>query len=134
MNLDSERLDRMQLEGLSTAELVKHALAEARLLAKAEVLHAKKELKEELKAARTSGILLGAGVVLSLLALSALVVALGLALPLGPVLGVSLAGIFFLAVAGVLASAGVKKLPKQPMPHTQARLKADLTLTREALQ
>lgn len=134
MELESERLERRQLESLSTAELIRHAIDEARLLARAEVLHARKELRQELEAARTSGILLGAGGVLGLLGLAALLVAVGLVLPLAQWLGVLLVGVFLVLVAGGLAFAGVKRLPKKPMPHTQERLKTDLARTRETLQ
>lgn len=134
MDLESERLERSQLESLSTAELIRHALAETKLLVKAEVLHAKKELREELKAAKTAGILIGAGAVLALAALPVLFVALGLALPLGEALGVLLVGVALLAVAGLLLFLGVKRLPKKPLPHTQERLKLDYQLTRETLQ
>ncbi|ATB29176.1 phage holin family protein [Melittangium boletus] len=134
MEFESERLERRQLESLSTAELVRHAIEEARLLARAEVLHAKKELKEEITAAKSAGILLGAGAVLALVGLSALLVAAGLALPLAQWLGVLLVGAFLLLVSGGLAWAGNKRLPKQPLPHTQERLKADLVRTKETLQ
>ncbi|MGZ3461121.1 MAG: phage holin family protein [Archangium sp.] len=134
MELESERLERRQLESLSTAELVRHALDEARLLARAEVLHAKKELQEELKAARTAGLLLGAGGVLGLLGLAALFVMVGLALPVAQGLGVLRVGVFLLQLAGGLALAGYKRLPKKPLPHTQERLKTDITRTRETLQ
>lgn len=134
MELESERLERSQLESLSMAELIRHAIEEARLLARAEVLHAKKEMREELKAARTSGILLGAGGVLALVSLAALFVAVGLALPLAKWLGVLLVGVFLLLVGGGLAFAGFKRLPKKPLSHTQERLKTDLERTRETLQ
>lgn len=134
MDLESERLERSQLESLSTAELIRHALAETRLLVKAEVLHAKKELREELKAAKTAGIFLGAGAVLALAALPVLFVALGLALPLGEALGVLLVGVLLLAVGGLLLFLGIKRVPKKPLPHTQERLKMDYQLTRETLQ
>lgn len=134
MELESERLERRQLESLSTAELIRHAIEEARLLARAEVLHAKKELQGELKAAKTAGILLGAGAVLGLVALTALFVAVGLVLPVAEWLGVLLVGVALLLLAGGLAFAGVKRLPKKPLPHTQERLKEDITRTRETLQ
>lgn len=134
MELESERLERGQLESLSTAELIRHAIDEARLLARAEVLHAKKELAEEVKAARVAGILLGAGIVLGLVGVSALFIAVGLALPLAQWLGVLLVGAFLVLLAGGLAFAGVKRLPKKPLLHTQERLKTDLTRTRETLQ
>ncbi|NOK05752.1 MULTISPECIES: phage holin family protein [unclassified Myxococcus] len=134
MDLESERLERSQLEALSTAELIRHALAETRLLVRAEVMHAKKELREELKAARTAGILLGAGAVLALTALAVLFVALGLALPMAQALGVLVVGVVLLAIAGVLLFMGRKRVPKKPLPHTQERLKMDYQLTRETLQ
>jgi uncharacterized membrane protein YqjE len=134
VDLESERLERSQLETLSTAELIKHAFAEAKLLVKAEVLHAKKELREEIKAARTSGILIGAAITLVLCGLAALFVAIGLALPVTDWLGVLLAGVVILLIAGGLAWLGVKKLPRKPLPHTQERLKTDFELARETLQ
>ncbi|MFY0581940.1 phage holin family protein [Cystobacter fuscus] len=134
MEIESERLERRQLESLSTAELIRHAIDEARLLARAEILHAKKELKEEVKAARSAGILLGAGAVLGLVGLAAMLVAVGLALPLAQWLGVLLVGVFLVLVAGGLAFAGKKRLPTQPLPHTQERLKTDVVRTRETLQ
>lgn len=134
MDLESERLERRQLETLSTAELIRHALDESRLLVRAELLHAKKELREELKAARTAGILIGVGAVLSLMALACLFVAAGLALPLGEPWDVLVMGVALLAVSGLLLFLGVKRLPKKPLPHTQERLKMDYQLTRETLQ
>ena len=134
MELESERLERRQLETLTTAELIRHAIEEARLLARAEVLHAKKELQEEVKAARVAGIFLGAGAVLGLVGLTALFIAAGLALPVAQWLGVLLVGVFLVLLAGGLAFAGVKRLPKKPLPLTQERLKTDLTRTRETLQ
>ncbi len=134
VDLESERLERRQLETLSTAELIRHALAETRLLVRAEVMHAKKELREEIKAARTAGILLGAGAVLALTSLAVLFVALGLALPIPHALGVLAVGVVLLAIAGGLLFVGSKRLPKKPLPHTQERLKTDYHLTRETLQ
>lgn len=134
MELESEQLERKQLESLSTAELVRHAIDEARLLARAEVLHAKKELQEELKAARTAGILLGAGGVLGLTGLAVLLVAVGLLLPLTAWVGVGVVGIVLAAIAGLLVTLGFKRLPAKPLLHTQERLKTDITRTREALQ
>ena len=134
MEFESERLERRQLESLSTAELVRHAIDEARLLARAEVLHAKKELKEEIAAAKSAGIFLGAGAVLGLVGLSALLVAVGLALPLAQWLGVLLVGVVLVLVAGGLAWMGSKRLPTKPLAHTQERLKTDIVRTKETLQ
>lgn len=134
MDLESERLERSQLETLSTPELIRHALSETRLLVRAEVLHAKKELKQELQAAKMAGIFLGAGAVLALTSLAVLFVALGLAIPVVAALGVAIVGVVLLALAGLLLFLGSKRLPKKPLGHTQERLKTDLQLTRETLQ
>jgi hypothetical protein len=134
VDLESERLERSQLESLSTAELIRHALAESRLLVKAELLHAKKELRDELKAARTAGIFIGVGAVLSLIALSCLVVGAGLAIPMSEPWNVLVMGVAVLAISGLLLFLGVKRLPKKPLAHTQERLKVDYQLTRETLQ
>jgi Putative Actinobacterial Holin-X, holin superfamily III len=134
VDLESERLERSQLESLSTAELIRHALAESRLLVKAELLHAKKELRDELKAARTAGIFIGVGAVLSLIALSCLFVGAGLAIPMAEPWNVLVMGVAVLAISGLLLFLGVKRLPKKPLAHTQERLKVDYQLTRETLQ
>src|SRR4051812_41419733 len=70
------------LLNLSTPDLVRHALEEAKLYAKAEVLHAKRELQDELKAAKIAGAMFGVAAVLALCGLSVLFVSLALALPM----------------------------------------------------
>jgi hypothetical protein len=47
---------------------------------------------------------------------------------------VLLVAFVLLMVAAVLVLAGYRRLPKQPMAHTQERLKTDFTRTRETLQ
>ncbi len=121
------------LSHLSTPHLIRQAMEEAKLLVKAEVLHAKTELKEELRAAKLAGILLGAGAVLALCALSVLFVALALALPLVPALAAVIVGVVLLAIAGGLAFFGVKQVPRKPLPKTKERVLNDVTLAREQL-
>ena len=116
MELGEQRLDESQLRNMSTVQLVRHAMTEMKLLIRAEVLHARTELKQELKEARNAGILLG--------------VALFLA-PTG--LAVALMAIV-LALAVVLLFLAVQKLPRQPLARTRDRLKLDWMLTREELQ
>lgn len=134
MNSETERLDTEQLRRMSTTDLVRHALEEARLLARAEVLVARQELREELAAAKVSGVLLGAGAVLGVAGLTLLLVAAAVALPLPDWLGTLLVGLVVLGVAALCAGLGAKRLPKKPLPRTQARLRTDLALTRETLQ
>ena len=121
------------LSGLSTPHLVRQALEEAKLLVKAEVLHAKAELREEVRAARTSGILLGAGGVLGLCALAVFFVLVGIALPVTEVGGLAIVGGLCLAVAAVLGLLGYRELPRKPLPRTQERLRQGALVTREQL-
>jgi putative superfamily III holin-X len=131
--VDSERLDEQQLRSMPTSELVRLALEEARLLARAEVLHAKQELKSELKAAKASGILIGAGGAVALCSISVLLVALALLFPIAEPLAVAIVGVAVLVIGVGLALAGVRKLPRKPLPRTQERLKRDMAIARERL-
>lgn len=125
---------KMPEKDLSTNELVRRAMSEARLLAKAELLHAKVELAQEVRAARASGVFLGGGAALALVGLAMLFVAGAgaLALPLwaGALLG---AGVAFV-LAALLAAVGWTKLPKKPMRHTMERMSVDLEELREHLE
>ena len=120
--------------GMSANELVRRAMVEARLLAKAELLHAKVELRQEVRAARFSGVFLGAaaGMVLVGLALLFTAGAAALALPLwaGALLG---AGVAFL-IAATCAAIGWARLPKKPMRHTMERLSLDLEEIRQHIE
>jgi hypothetical protein len=126
-------LDDEQLRTLSTPDLVRHALEEAKLLVKAEVMHAKQELRLEVKQARVSGILGGVGLALALTALSLFFVGIALALPMAEVGALFLVGLIVLAVAGLCGFLAYKKAPRKPLPRTQERLKKDLAITREQL-
>lgn len=118
------------LSGLSTAELIRHAVNEAKLLARAEVLHAKQELKEELRAAKRTVIFGGVAVVAGFTALVLLFVALALAFPLAPSLGAVAVAMCLLLVAGATAFAAYRNAPRKPMLRTQARLKQDVQIAR----
>lgn len=131
--MENERLDEQQLRSMSTSELVRLALGEARLLARAEVLHAKQELKAEVKAAKASAILIGAGAAAALCAVAVLLVALALLFPISEPLAVSLVGGVVLILGAGAALVGVRKLPRKPLPKTQERLKRDLAIARERL-
>lgn len=124
---------RMPEGSLSPNELFRRAVSEARLLAKAELLHAKVELRREVRAARVSGVCLGGGAALALVALAMLFVAgaAALELPLwaSALLGAGVA----LVLAAVLGAIGWAKLPKKPMRHTLERLNVDLEELREQL-
>ena len=134
MELGEQRLDEAQLRNMSTVELVRHAMTEMKLLVRAEVVHARTELKEELREARNAGILLGAALFLAPVGVAIVLMPIVLALPEPRWLAALILGVVVLVVAGVLAVIAVKKLPKHPLARTRDRLKLDWMLTREELQ
>jgi len=134
VELGERRLDEAQLRNLSTVELVRHAVTEMKLLVRAEMLHARAELREELKEARNAGILLGGALFLAPAGLSVALMAIVLGLPGEPWISALVLGLTVLALAGLLALLAVKKLPKSPLARTRDRLKLDWLLTREELQ
>lgn len=133
MERTDQELDASQLRTMKTGELVRHALEETRLLVKAELLHAKQELRDEVKGARTAGILLGITLGLALSALTLLFVALALALPMSEPVAVLVVAAALLVVGGLLGAIAWKRLPKKPLERTQERLKLDLRLAKERL-
>ncbi len=120
--------------GMSTNELVRRAMNEARLLAKAELLHAKVELREEVRAARLSGVFGGSAAALALVGLALLLTAGAdaLAMPLWAGALLVAGGVFILAA--VCAAVAWVKLPKKPMRHTLERLSMDLEELRQQLE
>ncbi len=134
MELGEQRLDEAQLRNMSTVELVRHAMTEMKLLVRAEVIHARAELKDELKEARNAGILLGISIFLAPAGLAIALMAIVFALPVVQWLSALVLGVLVLVAAGLLAFFAVKRLPKQPLARTRDRLKLDWMLTREELQ
>lgn len=116
---------------LSTAQLFRHALEETKLLARAEVEHAKLEMKAELREALTAGIAIGVGAVLGLCGLTLLFMAIVVALPIVEWGAALIVGGALLFIAAISAAIGVRRLPKKPMDRTQQRLKRNVELTRE---
>ena len=126
-----ERQEKRRLKEMSTPELLRHAVDEARLLVRAEVLHARRELQEELAQARRMAGFMGAAGVLALCGLSGLFVALGIALP-GPAgRGVAWVAVVQLVLAVVLAVLGFRAAPKRPLARTRARLRDEADDARE---
>lgn len=120
-----------RLRSLPTAELLRQAISEVKLLAKAEVLHAKQELREELQDAKVAFVLLGVCLGIGLCGLSVLLVGIALALPLSEVAAtLTLAGLLILTAAAC-GAIGYRRLPKKPLQSTQRRLKDDLSMVRE---
>lgn len=123
--------EQQQLHGMTTAALMRQALSEIRLLAKAEVLHARLELQDELREAKSAGILLGCCLGLSFCGLSVGFVALALALPVTKWVAALIVAGVLLAMAAVCGAVGYRRVPRKPLGKTQQRLKEDLAITRE---
>jgi len=119
---------------LATSELLRHAIAEVKLLARAEILHARLEMKRELRLGMRAGILLGVAVTLGLCGLALLFVTLALALPMAAWGGALVVGLGLLIIAAITGAIGAKLLPKKPMERTRSRLMEDVNLTKERLQ
>src|SRR5438094_214876 len=98
---------------LSTAELVRRAVEETKLLAKAEVEHAKQELRDDLGSAKVAAVLLGVGVGLGLCGLSLLFVALALTFMVPPRSAVFWTGLVLLVLALTGMGVGVGRIPKR---------------------
>jgi hypothetical protein len=134
VELGEQRLDEAQLRNMSTIELVRHAVTEMKLLVRVEMLHARTELREELKEARNAGILIGVATFLAPAGLAVALMAIVLGLPSEPWTSALVLGLVVLVLAGLLVLLAVKRLPKSPLARTRDRLKLDWLLTREELQ
>ncbi|HET6982235.1 MAG TPA: phage holin family protein [Myxococcaceae bacterium] len=134
MELGEQRLDEAQLRNMSTPDLVRHAMTEMKLLVRAEVVHARAELKQELREARNAGILFGAALFLAPAGLGIALMAIVLALPIVQWASAVVLGLVVLLLAALLVFLALKRLPKQPLARTRDRLKLDWMLTREELQ
>lgn len=119
---------------LSTNELVRRAMNEARLLAKAELLHAKVELAQEVRSARVVAVFAGGAAALALVGLTLLFVAGAAALALPLWAGALIGAGAVLVLATVCAAIAWVKLPKKPMRHTLERLTTDLDELREHIE
>ena len=134
MELGEQRLDEAQLRNMSTVDLVRHAMTEMKLLVRAEILHARTELKAELKEARNGGILIGIALCLAPAGLAIALLAIVFALPVVQWVSALVLGVLVLAVAALLGFLAMKRLPRRPLGRTRDRLKLDWMLTRDELQ
>jgi hypothetical protein len=112
-----------------TTELVREALEGAKELLRLETALAKREAREEARAARGSTIALGAAGALALLGVEALLVAMSFAIRdwrVDLVIGAS-----SLVVSGVVAAVALRRMPKKPLVETRKRLESDVRELKE---
>jgi len=128
-----QKMDETQLRAMGTAELVRHALEEMRLLVKAEVLHAKHEVRDEILGAKVAGILFGVAAGLAVCGIAVLFVALAMAVPLSEGWAALIIGVGLLVIAAICVGIGMGRVPTKPLPKTQQRLRNDYNLAREQL-
>jgi hypothetical protein len=121
-----------RLHEMATTELVHHALDEMKLLVRAEVIHAKQELRQELAQTKLVAILFGAGVGAALCGLSVLFVAFAVALPMSEGWALVMVGVALLVTAVACAGLGYRKLPRKPMSKTQKRIREDVSMVRSS--
>ena len=117
---------------LPTGALIRRAVDEARMLVKAEIIHAKQELKDDLNHAKLGGIFLGIAVSAAVWGVALLFVLLAFAFA-KPALGALIVGLGLLVVAGACAFLAIRSLPRKPLSQTRDRVKTDLAITRERL-
>ncbi len=134
MQEQEQKLDSEQLRAMSTADLFRHALEETRLLARAEVLHARQEIREELRSVKAAGIALGVTAVLALCGIALLLVAAALAMPLREPFSALIIGGACLLVAAGCALFAMRKVPRKPLEITQGRVRQDVSMAREELR
>lgn len=131
MELQEEEMDLAQLRNRRTRELIGHAVAEAKAVARAEVLHARAELEDEAKNAKWMVLFAVPALGLALCALAVLFVLIALALPLPPVAALAIVFGALAVCVGVLAALVKARIPKKPMGHTRARLARYLEVREE---
>ncbi|MFZ5895084.1 MAG: phage holin family protein [Myxococcota bacterium] len=117
-------------EQVSTVELAKQALTEAKELLELEIQLAKVEAREELKRVKSAAIAGGVAFALVLLGLSACVTAIILAIGVAAVYALAVAGVLLLA-GGAAAAYAYSTVPKAPLDQTRERLKDDIKRLRE---
>jgi len=126
--------EQPQLQAMSTTALMKQAISELQLLVKAEVLRARLEFEDELRGAKSAGILLGCCLALLLCGLSLALVGVAVALPLAGWLAAFIVAAVLFLVAAVCGALAYRHLPRRPLQKTQQRLKDDFAITKEQFE
>lgn len=128
-----ESNEQQQLHDIPTRDLLGHAMTEAKLVARAEVLHARAEMRSEVKKLRTAAVLLVPALVLGITGFVLGMSLVAHAMPLPRVVSLAIVGGFCLLAAAGLAAMGFVRLPKKPMKETVRRLEQYVEITRDEL-
>lgn len=117
---------------VSTVQLVKDAVDEAKALFKTEIALARDEAKKQLAAVKVAAISMSIAAVTAILGLALLLVALVLSIFPQPVTALITGGVL-LAAAVASGLIGYTMLPKKPMEQTQERLETDAQVLKERI-
>jgi uncharacterized membrane protein YqjE len=115
---------------VSTADLVKEALVEGRLLLRTELSLARDEMRQEAKGFLRGAIAFGAALAMGGLGIAMLLIGFALAIAPHSAAAWIIGGVLIVA-AVVAALIGMQALPKKPFEHTRERLETDLHLLKE---
>jgi len=120
-----QKVPSLELEEASTTDLVREVLDETKELVRIQVELAKNEVQLEIRQAKKAAIGFGVASAAAILFLSALVVALVLALGGTPLAAVGVA-VALLVIAGVVGYLAYAALPKKPLERTRDRVTNDV--------
>jgi putative superfamily III holin-X len=127
------QIERVPPPEVSSTELVKEALDDAKELIRLEVELAKEEVRREVAATRNAGIAIGVGAAALIIGVSLLFVALALAIFPGPIPSLVI-GVVLVVGAAAAGFAGVKLLPKKPLGETRRRIETDIETVKERVK
>jgi putative superfamily III holin-X len=117
----------------ASPSILSELLTQGRRVARAGMMRAQTEMKEDAREVGKGSLLLGASAWLGMTGLSALVLAAAMALPRNPVRGVVLAGLGLLGGSVALGLAGLRTLPDEPLSQTKRALKESAAVLKENL-
>lgn len=123
-------MDHAQSEDLTSVELAREVVQQAKELVRLEVALARDELRQDATSAKGMGIAGGVAAVTALVGVTMLLVALALLLGPGP-LPAFIIGCALCAMAIVSAIVAIQIMPRQPMSGTKTRLMQDVRLLKE---
>jgi hypothetical protein len=117
-------------EEATAAELVRHALDEARNLAQLELSLAREEMRAEVAGAKTGGVILGTAAAFALAGFTMCMVAIAAAFAT-LWLAALVIGLILLVFASALALGAWRDMPKKPMGETRDRIAFDVQQFKE---